>query len=57
MNPLEIKGGWDTTEDQRKEQWFHLTDTGFVFVEDLHDELYGRMQMRTGAMLASAQKP
>ncbi|MGA2051878.1 MAG: CsbD family protein [Opitutales bacterium] len=56
MNTLEIKGDWNITKGKLKQKWANLTDNDLEFVEGKHEELYGRIQKRTGASLAAVQK-
>jgi len=56
MNTLEIKGDWNITKGKLKQKWANLTDDDLQYVEGQHDELYGRIQKRTGQTLAAVQK-
>jgi len=56
MNTLEIKGDWNITKGKLKQKWASLTDDDLQFVEGKHDELYGRIQKRTGATLDAIQQ-
>jgi uncharacterized protein YjbJ (UPF0337 family) len=48
MNTLEIKGDWNITKGKLKQKWAKLTDDDLQYVEGKHDELFGRIQKRTG---------
>ena len=48
MNTLEIKGDWNITKGKLKQKWATLTDDDLQYVDGKHDELYGRIQKRTG---------
>ncbi len=56
MNSLEIKGDWNIVKGKLKEKWSHLTDNDLLFIDGKHDELYGRIQKRTGETLDAVQK-
>ena len=56
MNSLEIKGDWNITKGKLKQKWASLTDDDLQFIDGKHDELYGRIQKRTGATLDTIQK-
>jgi uncharacterized protein YjbJ (UPF0337 family) len=48
MNTLEIKGDWNITKGKLKQKWAKLTDDDLQYVEGKNDELFGRIQKRTG---------
>lgn len=48
MNSLEIKGDWNITKGKLKQKWAQLTDDDLQFAEGKYDELFGRIQKRTG---------
>ncbi|MCX6954160.1 MAG: CsbD family protein [Verrucomicrobia bacterium] len=48
MTTLEIKGDWNITKGKLKQKWAHLTDDDLQYVEGKQEELYGRVQKRTG---------
>jgi uncharacterized protein YjbJ (UPF0337 family) len=56
MNTLEIKGNWNIAKGKLKEKWSKLTDNDLEYLEGKHDELYGRIQKRTGETLEAVQK-
>ena len=56
MNTLEIKGDWNITKGKLKQKWASLTDDDLQFIDGKHDELYGRIQKRTGETLDAVQK-
>ncbi len=56
MNTLEIKGDWNIARGKLKQKWANLTDDDLQFVEGKQDELYGRIQKRTGQNLETVQK-
>jgi len=56
MNTLEIKGDWNITKGKLKQKWADLTDNDLQFADGKQDELYGRIQKRTGASLEAVQK-
>lgn len=56
MNTLVIKGNWNIAKGKLKEKWSKLTDNDLEYFEGKHDELYGRIQKRTGETLEAVQK-
>ena len=56
MNTLEIKGDWNMVKGKLREKWAYLTDNDLEFVAGQHEELYGRMQKRTGETLEAVQQ-
>jgi uncharacterized protein YjbJ (UPF0337 family) len=56
MNTLEIKGDWNITKGKLKQKWANLTDNDLEFVAGQHDELFGRIQKRTGENLEAIYK-
>ena len=56
MNKLEIKGDWNVTKDKLKQKWAKLTDDDLQFAEGKHEELFGRIQKRTGETREAVEK-
>jgi uncharacterized protein YjbJ (UPF0337 family) len=56
MNKLEIKGDWNITKGKLKQKWASLTDDDLQYVEGKHEELFGRIQKRTGETRAAIEK-
>ncbi len=56
MNKLEIKGDWNITKGKLRQKWAALTDNDLDFIEGQHEELFGRIQKRTGETLAAVEK-
>lgn len=49
MNTLSLKGDWNVIKGKLKQKWAAaLTDDDLRYVEGKEDELYGRIQRRTG---------
>ena len=48
MNKLEIKGNWNVIKGKLKQKWARLTDDDLQYVEGREEELFGRIQKRTG---------
>jgi uncharacterized protein YjbJ (UPF0337 family) len=48
MTTLEIKGDWNITKGKLKQKWAKLTDDDLQYTDGKCDELYGRIQKRTG---------
>jgi uncharacterized protein YjbJ (UPF0337 family) len=45
---LKIKGNWNEIKGKIKQKYAHLTDDDLVYEEGKEDELYGRLQQKTG---------
>jgi uncharacterized protein YjbJ (UPF0337 family) len=56
MNTLEVKGDWNITKGKLKQKWASLTDDDLKYVEGQMEELYGRIQKRTGESRAAVEK-
>jgi len=56
MTTLEIKGDWNITKGKLKQKWAKLTDDDLQYVEGKHEELYGRIQKRTGETREAIEK-
>ncbi len=56
MTPLEIKGGWNITKGKLKQKWATLTDDDLQYDEGQPDELFGRIQKRTGETREAVEK-
>lgn len=48
MNKLVIEGDWNITKGKLKQKWAKLTDDDLQWVEGRQDEMFGRIQKRTG---------
>jgi uncharacterized protein YjbJ (UPF0337 family) len=48
MTTLEIKGDWNIIKGKLKQKWATLTDDDLQYDEGRQDELFGRIQKRTG---------
>ncbi len=56
MNTLEIKGDWNITKGKLKQKWGQLTDDDLEFAEGKLDEVFGRIQKRTGVSREAVEK-
>jgi uncharacterized protein YjbJ (UPF0337 family) len=56
MNTLEVKGDWNITKGKLKQKWASLTDDDLQYVEGKQDELFGRIQKRTGETREAIEK-
>ena len=56
MTKLEIKGDWNITKGKLKQKWAKLTDDDLQFAEGKNEELYGRIQKRTGETREAVEK-
>ncbi len=48
MTTLELQGAWTISRGQLKLRWRRLTDADLYFVTGQWEELYSRIQQRTG---------
>ncbi len=48
IDKLEIKGNWNVLKGKIKQTYADLTDDDLKYVEGKEDELYGRLQKKTG---------
>jgi uncharacterized protein YjbJ (UPF0337 family) len=48
MDTLELKGKWNEIKGKVKQQYADLTDDDLLYEEGKEDELFGRLQMKTG---------
>jgi len=45
---LKIKGNWNEMKGKIKQKYANLTDDDLLYEEGKEDELYGRLQKKTG---------
>lgn len=48
MDKLELKGKWNEIKGKVKQAYGDLTDDDLAYQEGQEDELYGRLQTKTG---------
>ena len=48
MDKMEVKGKWNEWKGKLKQQYGQLTDNDLVYEEGKDDELWGRIQQKTG---------
>jgi len=48
MNTLTFKGSWNEVKGKLKQKYANLTDDDLLFEEGKEDELFGRLQKKTG---------
>lgn len=48
MDSLDLKGKWNILKGKVKQQYADLTDDDLLYVEGKENELYGRLQEKTG---------
>ncbi len=48
MDSLDLKGRWNILKGKVKQQYADWTDDDLLYVEGKEDELYGRLQKKTG---------
>ena len=56
MNTLEIKGDWNITKGKLQQKWAKLTNDDLLYVDGKNDELFGRIQKRTGETREAVEK-
>jgi uncharacterized protein YjbJ (UPF0337 family) len=53
---LQIKGNWNEIKGKLKQKYAQLTDDDLTYVEGKEDELFGRIQKRTGQSMAEVKR-
>ena len=48
MDDLRFKGKWNELKGRATQEWADLTDDDLLYEEGKEDELYGRIQNKTG---------
>ncbi|SFL47039.1 CsbD family protein [Proteiniphilum acetatigenes] len=48
MDNLRFKGKWNELKGRAKQEWADLTDDDLLYEEGQEEELYGRIQQKTG---------
>lgn len=48
MDSLDLKGKWNALKGKAKQKYANLTDDDLLYVEGKEEELYGRLQEKTG---------
>lgn len=48
MDNLRFKGKWNELRGRAKQEWADLTDDDLLYEEGQEEELYGRIQQKTG---------
>ncbi|OYD42303.1 CsbD family protein [Sphingobacterium cellulitidis] len=48
MDSLDLKGKWNILKGKVKQKYADLTDDDLLYVEGKEDELYGKLQEKTG---------
>ena len=56
MNKLQIKGDWNIAKGKLKQKWGSLTDDDLRYEEGQDQELFGRIQKRTGQTQEAVEK-
>lgn len=56
MTKLEVKGDWNIAKGKLKQKWAKLTDDDLQYAEGKHEELFGRIQKRTGEAREAVEK-
>ena len=51
-----ISGNWNVIKGKLKQKYGELTDDDLVYVEGKEDELYGRIEKRTGKAKKDVKK-
>jgi uncharacterized protein YjbJ (UPF0337 family) len=55
-NKLWWKGNWNEAKGKIKQQYADLTDDDLLYMEGKEEELYGRLQQKTGKTRAEVEK-
>jgi uncharacterized protein YjbJ (UPF0337 family) len=55
-NDLKMKGNWNEVKGKAKQKWANLTDDDLLYEEGKEDELYGRIQKKTGQTKEEVKK-
>ncbi len=53
---LQIKGNWNEIKGKLKQKYAQLTDDDLTYVEGKEDELFGRIQKRTGKTVGEIKR-
>lgn len=56
MNKTQMKGHWNELRGKAKQNWGNLTDDDLLYQEGQEDELFGRIQQRTGETMEAIQR-
>jgi len=56
MNKLTLKGDWNIAKGKLKQKYGQLTDQDLTYVDGKEDELWGRLQKKTGATREALEK-
>ena len=48
MDSLDLKGRWNVLKGKIKQQYADWTEDDLLYVEGKEDELYGKLQKKTG---------
>lgn len=56
MNKLTLKGDWNIIKGKLKQKYADLTDDDLQYVDGKADELYGRIQKRTGKDIETVKR-
>ncbi len=56
MTKLEVKGDWNIAKGKLMQKWAKLTDDDLQYAEGKHEELFGRIQKRTGETREAVEK-
>ncbi len=53
---LQIKGNWNEIKGKLKQKYAQLTDDDLIYVEGKEEELFGRIQKRTGQTVGEIKR-
>jgi uncharacterized protein YjbJ (UPF0337 family) len=56
MNKLEVKGDWNIIKGKLKQRYANLTDNDLQYAKGQEQELFGRIQKRTGKTAEEIEK-
>lgn len=55
-NKVIMKGNWNVLKGKLKQTWGNLTEDDLVFEEGREEELFGRIQRRTGESIENIRR-
>jgi uncharacterized protein YjbJ (UPF0337 family) len=56
VNTLKVKGDWNIAKGKLKQKYAQLTDDDLAYTAGKEDELFGRLQKKTGARREDLEK-
>ena len=56
MNTATLKGNWNIAKGKLMQKYAELTDRDLIYITGMEEELFGRIQKRTGRARAEIEK-